>query len=382
MVWKRIQVKKDNSFSGDDGTDVFSIGRGHAIGDMALRIRAKNAGDHNVTGTGAAAETVVEAISQIKLYAGSRVFKDYDAEICRAFATYKTGRNPHWFYTCVAGGTYPVGWQEAVLPISFSRMPGDKRCMLPAPLLDSLEMSIEFDFDTADGNSENAFLTGTASHKYDLFVDVQPNLHTDSLRNMDIIVEKKKQDYTTLASGDDKIDLTISPDKRLRQLLTHVYKAGEVEGAVISDLGLKVDQVEILTDKWRQWQYQNSQDCGLGYYEQQIDHKANTTTDEIWTRIPDVMPMISPDMITTAAHEAPFVGHSGDKVTVTTEAADDLNTVMLRSPVIPGCVFFDFDKWKDMNDLLPMGVKDLDLTFTNATATGKLRVFEQTIERL
>ena len=89
MVWKRFQIKKDNSFSGDDGTDVFSIGRGHAIGDMALRVRAKNAADHNVTGTGALAETVVEAISQIKLYSGSRTWKDYDAEICRAFATYK-----------------------------------------------------------------------------------------------------------------------------------------------------------------------------------------------------------------------------------------------------------------------------------------------------
>jgi len=380
MVWKRLQVKKDNSFSGDDGTDVFSIGRAHAIGDMALRVRAKNAADHNVTGTGALAETVVEAISQIKLYSGSRVWKDYDAEICRAFATYKTGRNPLWAYTTALGDTYPAGWQECILPISFSRLPGDPRCMLPAPLLDSLEMSIEFDFDVADGNSENAFLTGTANHKYDLFVDVQEQkYHTTSLEAMSIIVEKKKQDYTTLASGDDKIDLTISPDKQLRQLLTHVYKAGEVEGAVISDIGLKVDQVEYLTDKWRSYQAQNALDCGLGNYEQLVTHTANTATDEIWTRIPDLMPSAH---AVTSPTVAPMCSISGDKLTVTTDAGDDLNYLNLQSHVIPATVIFDFDKWKDLNSLLPMGVKDLDLTFTNATASGKLRVYEQTIERL
>lgn len=378
MVMKRVQIKKNNSLSGDNGTDVFSIGRGMAISNLFLRFRAKNGADHNVTGTGALAESVVEALEEIKVYSGSRTFKNYDAEVCRAFATYKNGRNPYFNQTQVAGGAYPTGWQEIYLPISFNRFPGDRQCALPAPLMPSLEMSITYDFDVLDGNGDTAFLTGSANHKYDLFADVIPGLHETSLQGLQIIEETKKQDRTTLASGDDKIDMTISPDKQLRQVLAHVYKAGEVEGSVVTDVGLKVDQTEYFTDSWRGLQAQNAEDCRLEYV-QDVLTKANTTTDEVWTRIPEVNAYLTPRMITTAGHEGPFVANSGDKVTLTTEAADDLNMLRYTSPVIPATAIIDFDKALNMQDLLNMGVKDLDFTYTNGTADGKLRLYEQVI---
>lgn len=367
MVWKRVQVKKGNSFSGDSGTDVFSIGRGHVIGDMQLRIRADNGATQNAVDA-AAAQTVVESIPEIKLYAGSRVFKNYSAEIARAFATYKTGQNPLFNYTQVGGET-----QEMVIPISFSRFPGDHQCALPAPLMGSLEMSVEYDF-TISGTA--GFATGTP--KYDLFVDVLPNMHEGTMQGLRILEETKKQDYTTLASGDDKIDMTISPDKQLRMVLAHAYKAGEVEGATISDIGLKVDQTEYYVDTWKGAQFQNAADCRLNYV-QPIEMEAIGTTDELWSRIPDAQPMVSANMITTAAHEGPFVAASGDKVTLTTEAANDTNSLSLRSPVIPATAIIDLDKNLMMTDMLNMGVKDLDFTFTNASVTGALKLYEQVL---
>ena len=367
MVWKRIQVKKGNSFSGDSGVDVFSIGRGHVIGDMQLRIRCDNGANHNAADA-AAQQTVIESVPEIKLYAGSRVFKNYSAEIARAFATYKTGQNPLFNWTQVGAAT-----QEMVIPISFSRFPGDHQCALPAPLMGSLEMSVEYDF-TLDADA--GFATGTP--KYDLFVDVLPNMHEGTMQGLRILEETKKQDYTTLASGDDKVDMTISPDKQLRMVLAHAYKAGEPEGDVITDVGLKVDQTEYYVDTWEGCQFQNAADCRLNY-EQVVECKANGTTDEIWSRIPGAQAFLTPRMITTAAHEGPFVAAVGDKVTLTTEAADDLNALSLRSPVIPATAIIDLDKNLMMTDMLNMGVKDLDFTFTNGTVSGALKVYEQVL---
>ena len=105
--------------------------------------------------------------------------------------------------------------------------------------------------------------------------------------------------------------------------------------------------------------------------------KANTTTDELLTRIPEVDAFLTPRMITTAGHEGPFVANSGDKVTLTTEAADDLNMLNLRSSVIPATMIIDMDKNLGMSDVLGMGVKDLDFTYTNAAADGALKLYEQ-----
>ena len=364
MVWKRLQVKRGNSFSGDSGTDVFSIGRGHVIGDMQLRIRSTNGANHNVNDA-AAQQTVVESVPEIKLYAGSRVFKNYSAEIARAFATYKTGQNPYFHYTQVGAAV-----QEMVVPISFSRFPGDHQCALPAPLMGSLEMSIEYDYTLS---ADSGFATGTP--KYDLFVDVLPNMHEGSMQGLKILEETKKQDYTTLASGDDKVDMTISPDKQLRMVLAHAYKAGEVEGATISDIGLKVDQTEYYTDTWKGAQAQNAADCRL-HYEQIIEAMALGTTDEIWSRIPDGDAFVTGAITNTTSAWATSVG---DKVTLTTVAADDLNMLSLRSPVIPATAIIDLDKNLMMTDMLNMGVKDLDFTFTNASVTGALKVYEQVL---
>lgn len=364
MVWKRIQVKKNNSFTGDSGVDVFSIGRGHVIGDMQLRIRCNNGANHNAA-DGAAQQTVVESIPEIKLYAGSRVFKNYSAEIARAFATYKTGQNPYFHWTQLGGET-----QEMVIPISFSRFPGDHQCALPAPLMGSLEMSVEYDF-TLDADA--GFATGT--NKYDLFVDVIPNMHEGSMQGLKIIEETKKQDYTTLASGDDKVDMTISPDKQLRMVLAHAYKTAEPEGDVITDVGLKVDQTEFYVDTWEGCQFQNAADCRLNF-EQIVQTQANTAHDDIYTRIPSVVAMATP---ITAPTVSPYTAVTGDQVVLTSDAADDDNILSLKSRVIPATAIIDLDKNLMMTDLLNMGVKDLDFTFTNGTASGALKVYEQVL---
>ena len=364
MVWKRLPSKQNNSFTGDSGVKVFSIARSHPIGDMMLRVRCTNGANHN-SADGAAQQTIIESLKEIKLYAGSRVFKNYSAEIARAFSTYKMGVNPYFKWTQVGGAV-----QEAMIPISFSRFPSDHQCALPAPLMPALEMSIDYDF-TVDADA--GFATGTT--KYDLFMDVLPGMHEGSLAGLKILEETKKQDFTTLASGDSKIDMTISTDKQLRMVLAHAYLAGEPEGDVVTDVGLKVDQTDYYTDTWKGCQFQNALDCRLRY-EQIIHTQANTADDDIYTRIPDATPFASP---ITAPTVAPYVAMTGDKALLTTDAADDLNELSLRSQVIPATAIIDLDKNLMMTDVLNMGVKDLDFTFTNGTVAGALKLYEQVL---
>lgn len=375
------QVTSGRSFGGDAGDKTYPIPTGKAISRLFLDVMCKNGATQNSVDA-AAQQTVLESLSKIEIKTGSRQIFVGSAEIARAWATYRDGKPPYFDQTQIAGGTDPVGWQHAMIPFNFQRYNGDPFCCLPAPLYeDGLDIVLDFDF-TISGTA--GFVTNTA--KFAIYAEtINPigmaqaewNAH---LATQKVIQHTKKTDYTTLASGTERIQNSTSRQNKLRTLMYHCYEAGIHEGVDITDLKLEVNSVEEQYMPWKYLQQINAQESGLkDNYKQVIRLKAVGTTDEIWTRMPDVIPTLSPNMITTAAHEGPFCAASGDKVTVTTEAAADLNTLTLTSPVIPCSAFFGFDQDLSMRHLMNMDVNELTTVVTNGGAGGALSLHEEVL---
>ena len=373
-MFERKSVKVNTAFSGDEGTDSFVLPRGRAISAITLVVRAKNAATHNAPDA-CEAETVIKAIKKVEIYSGDRVFQSMSGEIIKAFDTYKHGRDNYTNLTQYTGGAYPAGWQEAVFTLDFSRHPMDMGCSLPAPLYDSLSMSIDFDFNTTDANADAAFLTGGANHTFDVYIDVLPIVSREALTNMKVIERKKKLDYSTRATGWDLIDLSISKTKMLRKVLMHCYLAGAPEGGPIDEVEYMLNGKVYATNTWNGWQYRNAQDVGLDF-SRTIFTMANSTTDQYYSRIPAAEPQFT--AMTTTSEDV-VLTVDDDKITMATQTADDLGVLTIDSPVIPATVVMDFDNDLSFRELASMDELKPQIHISNATASGALKVYEETV---
>jgi hypothetical protein len=113
MVWETLLLRENNSLGAGDSGDIdIKLPENRAIHALYLTIRNQNGSTSNTDDAGAL-ETIVNSITEIKVQSGSRIFKEFSGQACRDWATYRNGRNPHFFNTQIAGSTYPTGWQEA-----------------------------------------------------------------------------------------------------------------------------------------------------------------------------------------------------------------------------------------------------------------------------
>jgi len=389
-----VELYKDKSLSGDAGTETFPLKRTEEILELLLKVRAKNGATANAPDA-ATMPTIEQALSKIELKSGSTIFKSYTGEICRKLAAYRDGRLPHTLYTQAAGGTWAgnedpaLGWMEYSFPIRFTPKGdpyGNKtNCMLPAPLYDSLDLVLNYDFTIS---ATAGFLTGGANHIFDLYALMMPtgeggfkNAATarDRMLARNILIETKKQDYTTVASGDQPIDLTLDKSRFLRQLLVFAYENGIGEGVDITDMKLRVNNDIYWASKWGDLQVLNAHNSALDY-KWDLYMKCVGTTDELWTRIPAPIPLM---IAGTAPTVAPYFGTlgNGDKVTITTDAANDVNLIRIGSNVLPATAIFDFDMDGLFQNLQWAGVGDLDLVLTNGGAGGAVQIIEQHVAK-
>jgi hypothetical protein len=194
-----------------------------------------------------------------------------------------------------------------------------------------------------------------------------------------ILIETKKQDYTTVASGDQPIDLTLDKSRFLRQLLVFAYENGIGEGVDITDMKLRVNNDIYWASKWGDLQVLNAHNSALDF-KWDLYMKCVGTTDELWTRIPAPIPLM---IAGTAPTVAPYFGTlgNGDKVTITTDAANDVNLIRIGSNVLPATAIFDFDMDGLFQNLQWAGVGDLDLVLTNGGAGGAVQIIEQHVAK-
>jgi|GEM_PF-4757954 hypothetical protein len=390
-----VELYKNKALSGDSGTETFPIKRTGEILALMLKMRAKNGATANAPDA-AIMPTVESSLTKIEVRSGSTIFKSFNGEICRKFTTYRDGKLPYTLYTQAAGGTWAghadpsLGWQDYQFPIYFTPKGdpyGNKtNCMLPAPLYDSLDLVMDYNFTIS---ATAGFVTGGANHVFDLYGLYMPtgqggyapasqDARTRML-NRNILIETKKQDFTSLASGDTPFNLTLDPKRWLRQLMVFCYVAAVGEGVDITDLKLRVNNDIYWGTQWGDLQAKNAQDSRLNW-NMDMYLKCQTANDELWTRVPAPNPyMISGTAPTVAAYFT-TLGH-GDDVTITTDSANDVNLIGLRSNVIPAAVIFDFDQDGLMQNLQSCGVNDLDLVLTNGGAGAAVQLVEQHVSK-
>lgn len=380
---KWVELYKNKSLSGDSGTETFAIKRTDEIIQLLLKFRAKNGATRNAA-TAAAQASIEAALTKIEVKSGSASFKNYSAEIARKIATYRNGCLPDTMYTQAVGGTYAgnndptKGWHEIVIPIDFCTkldpLGNKTNVIMPAPLYDSLDIAIDYNFPIS---ATAGFITGGANHVFDLYALVLPKEDPGVMQNKRILTETKKQDYTSVASGDQPFPLTLDNDRFLRQLMCFCYYPGIIEGVNITDLKFKVNNDIVWATKWGDLQSKNALDCGLNWT-MQMFLQAGTTTDEIWTRVPAAMPTLMPKTDVTAPVK---YAQTGDKITITTNAGDDIANLTLDSNVIPAFTVMDFDRDGLLQNMPWCGANDLELILTNGGASSAVQIIEQHIAK-
>lgn len=389
-----VELYKNKALSGDAGTETFSIKRTGEILELLLKVRAKNGSTANAPDA-ATIPTPEQAISLIEVKSGSSIFKSYSGEICRKVATYRDGVLPYTLWTEAAGGTWAghadpaLGWMDFAFPIYFTPR-GDpygnkSNSMLPAPLYDSLDLRLDYNFTIS---ATAGFVTGGANHVFDLYALTFPpgkggaQFGADDrerMKNRSVLVTTKKQDYTSLASGDEPFKLTLSNDRWLRHLMVFCYENGIGEGVDITDLKFKVNNDPIWASQWGDLQVLNAKDCNLSWW-LNMYLKCVGTTDELWTRVPAPQPYMIAGTAPTVSPYLTALG-TGDKVTITTDAANDVNLIGLGSDVIPAFAIMDFDRDRSFQHMQPCSVKDLELILSNGAAGGSVSIIEEHVSR-
>jgi len=377
---KWVEIYKDKSLSGDSGTETFPLKRNDQVLEYMLKVRAKNTATGN-SPDNVAMNTIESCISKIEVRSGSAIFKSYNGELCRKLATYRNGRLPQTLHSQANGGTWAgnedpaLGWSEYSFPINFN-IPSDPYAnktgiIMPAPLYDSLDLVLEYNFPTTAGAG---FITGGSNKLFSLYALVKPKVSTEEMMQRRILVEEKKHDYTSLSSGDKDFGLTLDKDRFLRELLVFCYENEIGEGVDINYLKLKVDGDTYIESKWGDLQAKNAVDCSL-VYNLPMHLTAISAHDELFTRVP------APNLtgLGNQATAAMIVSNTADSVTVTVNAADDVSFLNVASDVIPATAIINFDEDGMLMNMQHQGVKDLELIITNGGAGGTVKILEQSV---
>ena len=366
-TWRIINVFKDKAFSGDSGKETFALPRTHMIGDLWLVVRAKNTTTGNVC-DGTAYQSIEQSMDKIKIKSGSKTFKDYDGIHNRLMAAHADGRTPPQIKSM-----FDSIECESVFPIHFGLEPQDEDVILPAPLLDSLDMVLEYSFPTTAGGG---FVTG--NKEFDLYASVlEP---TADLEDKMILVQEKKQDFTPAASGETPFDLTLDERRLLRKLYVSAYVTSEVEGTVISNIKVKADNEEVVDVKWRMLQHMNAVDRQLTWKEDIVSMTLDAGGDQTYlSRIPDVAAQYLGG-VTAETFISAII--NGDVVGYSCETTDDMpGYLRLTSDVLPGVAIVDFDRDNSLRRLQPQGIRDLDLILTDSLA-GAGAIYEESLQKI
>ena len=366
-TWRTIEIFKDKSFDSLTGKDTYALPRTHMIGDLWLDIRVLNdaAGNNDPDDTW---DSIERHLDVIKIKSGSRTFKEFDGEMCRHMATLRDGRLPPEIRDMGKAVE-----QESVFPIYFGLEPQDEDVILPAPLLDSLDLVLEHSWPDDSGE-------GFDSAEFDLYANVlEP---TADLEDKMILIQEKKQDVTFATSGGWKpYDLTLDERRLLRKVYVEAYTEAKTEGATCSDIKLKADNEEVIAATWRQLQFQNAVDAHLNFH-QHINWLSMSGAAEIYlSRIPDVRYTLG-DTDTGAADYLTTSGITGDEIGITFAAANEVPRVDMFSDVLPTVAVLDFDRDKSLRRLQPQGIRDLDLQLKHVLASTKGAIYEESLQKI
>lgn len=376
-MWRRLIVEDDTGLTGYAGKHRVHLPRTRTIGAVELTVQGVNGSSHN-SADAAEQEDIRKAITNLTIKSGAKVFYNTNGFQNRNIMTYDQGGVlPHEVRTQVGGAS-----QYALFTMPFwiepmARLADGSGMGLPAPLLNSLDLDIEYAF----AQSSDAGFASTG-HKIDVAVwlydyeELVPQLEAKQFRVID-----NKFDYTSKASGDEPFGLTLDPMRMLRRIYVEAYKVSVAEAGIISDIRVKRDNDEIYNGKWNNIQSANASHCGLNW-EQYIATWASSTTDVIYTRVPNAIHKSFTAFGATERDDTEYVTTLANGVYTLTQTDDKAGYLTFKAQEIPTMAVVDWDLLKDLGDMVPQTATSLELILTNAAADGTVKIAEESITRM
>ena len=378
-MWRRLPIEDDTALSSYAGTKRVALPRTRTIGAVELVVQGVNAATSNSADgdTDGEQKDIRASITNLKVKSGAKVFYESPGISCRNFMTYDTGRLPWEIRTQVGGHS-----QYALFTMPFwiepmARLADGSGMGLPAPMLNSLDLEIEYAFNQTDATVGFA----SSGHQIDVAVWLYDEEESnEQLANKQFRVIEHKHDYTSVASGDEKFNLTLDEMRKLRRIYVEAYKLSTAEAGVISDIQVKRNNNEIYGGKWDGIQAANASHCKLNFVQPMIT-KSESTDDLIYTRVPNAFPVSQVPIGTDVYDTESITAYAAGVITmVNTDAATGY--LVWSAQEVPTLAVVDWDLINDLGDLVSQKATSLEIILTNAAASGDVDITEESICRM
>lgn len=376
-MWRRLEIEDQTALSGYAGTHRVTLPRTRTIGAIELIVNGVNAATSN-SADAAEQKDIRASITNLKVKSGSKTFYETRGIENASYMTYETGRLPWRIRTQGAAATQSQLFTMPFWIEPMARLADGSGMGLPAPLLNSLDLEIEYAFDQTSatiGFASSGHTIDAAVWLYD-FEESVDQLNAKQFRTI-----TKKHDYTSVASGDETFGITLDAMRMLRRIYVNAYLVSTAEAGIISDVFVKRDNDETFGGKWDGIQAANASHCKLNYLEH-IHTFAESTTDIIYTRVPNVRHVSYNSFGATNRDDTEHVNTLAAGVYTMTNTDAAPGELVFAANEVPTLAVLDWDIQKDLGDMLSQRATSLELILTNAAATGEVKVAEESISRM
>ena len=216
---RKTYLRKGQSLD-DSGTYQIDINIVEQISQLIIFVEATNGATSN---QGVMLPTDID---KIELTDGASVIYSMSGIMSRCLSYHESGKMPPHFYTEAAAGV-----QKYCFIINFGRFPGDTEYFFDPAKYKNPQLKITTSLTIS---ATAGFATGTGS------LDVIANVFSDSVgSSKGFFMAKNIYDFTSVASGDETIDMPI--DYPYRMILQRAYETGIALDTDISNIKLTCD---------------------------------------------------------------------------------------------------------------------------------------------
>lgn len=214
-----LQYQQD---MGTSGTLTHNLDYPDVITGITLRFAATNGATRNYD------NPIERCISNIEIVDGSDVIMAIPGDVAYAIASQMQGHPPHEYMTGAAGDSGYVA-----IPLLFGRFLYDPVFGLNPRAFRNPQLKVTFDEATVRAASATAYSTDTFT------MTISVHLMEDAPAPEAFLMWKDLYDFTTLGSGDERVDMPV--DYPYRMLAIRCYKDGSDMRSGISSMKLAVD---------------------------------------------------------------------------------------------------------------------------------------------
>jgi len=236
MKLREVYIENEKTLA-DSGNLVTELAVVDPVSEIQIRFAAKNGATYNKDSPPAS------CISKIEIVDGANVIYSLDGMLAQAMSYYQTGRVPS-----MQRQAGPSKNQEDHIVIRFGRSLWDKVFALVPAKFRNLQIKISWDLATFNTVGDTGYLTGSA--KLSIIARLMEGLEGAPAGYM---MAKKHYDWTTAASGDERVPLPT--DYPYVLFLLRAWEQHTKLYTTISNLKLSIDQDKDIPFDLASWDF-------------------------------------------------------------------------------------------------------------------------------